>query len=473
PRTSRAAYHPGFVRIGSVHDRIDIMVRVSNYVYRSGGMWFPIFLGSADKIESNHMAELASALAQITALGIMGLFLLLIFFLRRKEKTFLFSGLFALVMAVRVSVTSQYILTDFWPLIPFTLLIKLEYVTMALAFAAATAFLTSLFPSLMHRTLKWACILPSLAFVVVIIVLPLDPLTRSLIGYQAFAFFNIIVGVVALVIKAIRKLDFEATVILIGVAVLSATAVNDIFYSSFVLWTGNLAPWGFAIFVAFLVIILARRLITEFGEAEDLLSHKELLVREIHHRVKNNLQVVASLVSLQSNSVSDPAMKEIFTALRRRIISMSLVHEKLYGKAAAENLDMSSYVRELVELLISKDGIGPGKVNLTIKSQPIEMGVDTCVKVGLIVTEIVSNAMKYALLPKGGGELKVGIARDGKSVSILIEDDGPGFPVDFDPGGNSTLGYQIVTTLLKNEGKLDVLPGPGGRVRIELRDEAR
>ncbi len=468
PRGSRAAYRPGFVRLESVHDRIEIMIRVSNFVYRSGGLWFPIFLGPADEIESIHMAELAAALAQVTALAIMGLILLLLFFLRRKEKALLYGGLFALVMALRISVTSEYILTDFWPLIPFTLLIKLEYLTISLSFATATAFFTSLFPLLLGRLLKWACILPSLAYTVLILVLPLDPMTRSLVAYQAFALFNIAVGVGALLIQTIRKLDFEAAVIFIGMLVLSASAVNDIFYSSFVWWTGNLAPWGFAIFVAFLVVILARRLIRDFAEAEELLGHKELLVREIHHRVKNNLQVVASLVSLQSNGVADPAIKEIFTALRLRIVSMSLVHEKLYGKAATESLDISNYVRELIELLISKDRIAAGMVNLTIKSQPIEMGADTCVKVGLIVTEIVSNAMKHALLPKGGGELKVGISGDGKSVKILIEDDGPGFPPNFDPGANGTMGYQIITTLLKNDGKLDILQGPGGRVRIEL-----
>ena len=473
PGTSRAAYKPGFARLGNVHDRMDIMVRVSNYVYRNGGMWFPIFLGSADKIESLHMRELAEALAQGIALAIMGLILLLVFFLRRQEKAFLYGGLFALVMALRVSVTTQYILTDFWPLIPFTLLIKLEYLSMSLAFAAATAFLTCLFPSLLGRLLKWVCILPSLAYTALILVLPLDPLTRSLIGYQAFAVFNIAVAVGALLIQTIRTFNFETAAVFIGLSVLSASAVNDIFYSSFVWWTGNLAPWGFAFFVAFLVIILARRLVGDFAQAEELLSQKELLVKEIHHRVKNNLQVVASLVSLQSNGVTDPRMKDVLTALRLRIVSMGLVHEKLYGRAAAETLDVGNYVRDLTELLISKDGIGAGMVNLTIKSQPIEMSVDTCVKVGLIVTEIVSNAMKHALLPKGGGKLVVGISKERKSLRILIEDDGPGFPPHFDPGATGTLGYQIVTTLLKNNGKLDFLEGPGGRVRIELNAETR
>jgi two-component sensor histidine kinase len=468
PKTARAAYRPGFVRIGEAQGRIDIMVRVSNYVYRSGGLWFPIFLGPADEIESIHMGELAAALAQVTAIAIMGLILLLLFSLRRKEKAFLFSGLFALVMALRVSVTGEYILCDFWPWIPFSLLIKLEYLTVSLSFASATAFFTSAFPRLLDPRLKWACIIPSLAYALMTLALPLDPLTRSLAAYQAFALVNIAVGMGALVIQTFRKPDIEMIALSIGGVLLAASAVNDILYSSFVWWTGNLAPWGVAVFVGFQVVVLARRLIIDFGEAEELLDHKELLIKEIHHRVKNNLQVVASLVTLQSSRVSDPEIKAGFTALRLRIISMSLVHEKLYGKAATESLDLGSYVQDLIKLLISKDKMGAEAVNLTIKSQPIDLGVDTCVNVGLIVTELVSNSLKHALLPKGGGELKVAIAREGKSVRILIEDDGPGFPPDFDPKAKGTLGYRIVTTLLKNAGQLEFLPGPGGRVSIRL-----
>ncbi len=466
--SSRAAYRPGFTRIGPAQGSIDIMVRVSNHVYRTGGLWFPIFLGPADSIESIHMGELAAALAQATALAVMGLFLLLLYFLRRKERTLVFSGIFALVMAVRITVTGEYILADFWPGIPFVLLIKLEYLTVSLCFLSATALLVSLFPRLLHRSLVLALTIPSLAYTALILVLPLDPLTRSLFAYQIFALVNILVGVVALLVQTLRSRDFETVALFMGTAILALSGINDILYSSFVWWTGNLAPWGFAAFVAFQVVILARRLTNDFALAEELVGQKELLIKEIHHRVKNNLQVVASLVSLQSSRVCDPVMKEVFAALRLRIISISLVHEKLYGLVATESLDIGNYVRDLIGLQISKDGIEAGRVNLEIDSEPIHMDVDTCVNVGLIVTELVSNALKHGLLPKGGGILKVGISRSSGSLAILIEDDGPGFPPGFDPKAMGSLGYKIVSTLLKKGGKLEILPGPGGRVRIEL-----
>jgi two-component sensor histidine kinase len=469
PLTARAAYHPGFARMGAVHGRVDIMVRVSNYVYRSGGLWFPIFLGSAETIEAIHQRELAGSLVQATALLVMGLILLLLSWLRRKDRALLYSGLFALLIALRVLVTGEYLLTDFWPSIPFGLLIRLEYLTVFLSFPTATVFFATLFPDLLGRGLRLACVLPSLGFALLALVLPLDPLTRSLFAFYGFALVNVVVVLGALLFRVLRQPDLEGRALLVGTLILALSAINDAFYSSFVWWTGNLAPWGFGVFVILQVIVVVRRLTSDFEEAEELLDHKDLLIKEIHHRVKNNLQVVASLVSLQSHRVTDPEMREIFGALRLRIISMGLVHEKLYGKMAVRSLDLGNYIRDLIELLVSKDKVEAGKVRFSIKSQPIEIGVDACVNFGLIVTELVTNALKHALLPKGGGRLEVEISGEGPMVSVLIEDDGPGFPPDFAPGESDSLGYKLITTLLGGgEGRLEILPGPGGRVRFRM-----
>ena len=156
PKTAVAAYRPGFVRLEPVRDRLDIMVRVSNYVYRSGGLWYPIFLGSAESVESIHLSEFAVALVQFTALAVMGSILILLFVLRRKDRYLLFSGLFALVLALRILVTGEYIITRYWPSIPFALMIRLEYFTVSAPFPISPAFFVSLFPQLMGRALKWA-----------------------------------------------------------------------------------------------------------------------------------------------------------------------------------------------------------------------------------------------------------------------------------------------------------------------------
>ncbi len=470
PTTARAAYKPGFVRLGDVGERVDLMIRVSNYVYRAGGLWYPIFLGSADAIEGIHLTEIATAIAQSTALTVMGLLLLLLFFLRRKDRAFLFCSLLSLLLALRILVTGEYLVTSIWPGIPFAIVIKLEYLSFCLAVPAATAFFTSLFPAMMGRRLKRACILPSLFYAVLVVALPLDPMTRSLVYYQGFAIMNIVVLGVAAFLTTVLKSDPEGIALFVGALILAASAINDVFYSSFVWWTGNLAPWGFLIFVGFSAVIMARRMTKAFAGAEELVAQKEFLIKEIHHRVKNSLQVVSSLLSLQSNRVADPETKEALAVLRMRIFSMSLVHEKLYGKAASDSLELGDYLRDLVDLLVSKDHLETAQVRATVETKPTWIDADSCFDAGLIVTELVSNAMKHGLLPKGGGELRVTMSGEGPKVSILVEDDGPGFPAGFEPAKMNSLGYKLIASLIKtNGGSFEILPGPGGRVRVDLR----
>lgn len=469
PKAARAAYKPGFARLGPAGERIEIMVRVSNYAYRVGGLWYPVFLGRADSIEAIHIAELAVATAQAMALFVMGLLLILFYSLRRKEGAFLYGGLLALTLSLRVLVTGEYLITTIWPGIPFDLMIRLEYLTVFNSFAIATAFFTSLFPGLLDRRLKLACLVPPMLFALAVFFLPLDILTRTIYWFWGFALASVLVLGVALFRKTVLKSDPEGIALFVGALILAASVVNDVFYSAFVWWTGNLAPWGFAAFVGFLVVIMVKRMTKAFAASEKHLEQKELLIKEIHHRVKNSLQVVSSLLSLQANRIADPGVKEAFAALRRRIASMSLVHEKLYGRAASESLDLGDYLRDLVRLVVAKDGAEPGNVRLRIEAQAAMIDADACFDAGLIVTELVSNAMKHALLPRGGGSLSLRMAVEGSAATIIVEDDGPGFPPGFDPAAANSLGFKLIVSLIKGRrGRLEILPGPGGRVQVEL-----
>jgi two-component sensor histidine kinase len=469
PALAVAAYKPGFARLEPAQERLDIMVRVSNYVYRVGGLWYPIFLGSAATIEARHLTELAVALAQSMALTVMGLILLLLYCLRRKEKAYLFSSLLTLLLSLRILVTGQYILTSFWPGIPFDFMIRIEYFTVFVPFSVVAAFFVSLFPRLMDRRLGLAISVPPLAFASLILLAPLDLLTRSLFYFFVFSFFYISVLAVSLFVNTVLKRDVEGTALFVGAVLLGAAVVNDFFFSSFVWWTGDLTPWGLLAFVGLLVVIMVRRMTKAFEGVEELLVEKELLIKEIHHRVKNSLQVVASLISLQSNRVEDPRIKDVFSALRQRIVSMSLVHEKLYGKVASDSMDLGDYLRDLIALHVAKDRFEEGSVRLSIETETVQADVDSCFDAGLIVTELVSNALKHGLLPKGGGALRVAMTREGTRVRILVEDDGPGFPPGFRPSEANSLGYKLVLSLLKKDrGMLEVLAGPGGRIQAEL-----
>lgn len=467
PRTARPEYRPGTVRLPPQGERLELLVRVSNYVYRSGGLWYPLYLGSAERVESDQRFDQAAALIQFTVLLLVGALLLLLYSLRRVDRSFLYGGLLTLVLALRVTVTGEYLLTAAFPGIPFALLIKLEYFAMTSGFFFGVVFFTTLYPDLLGSRLRAACLVPSVLFLLVILASPLDFMTRALFAYYGGMVFTLAVGAAALLRRVRSKIDEDALYVFAGVAVLSAAVVNDMLYSSFVLNTGNLAPWATIIFVCLQAVILVRRMTRAFAEAESLNERKDLLIKEIHHRVKNSLQVVSSLLTLQANRTSDPAGVAAYRALRSRVAAMSLVHEKLYGKVASETLDLGAYLEDLVRLIVEEGRHEGVDIRLDLALRTAETPVDACIDAGLITTELVSNALKHALVPAGGGTLRVELGEDGGGVWISVEDDGPGFPADFSLDYASTLGFKLVQAILRrSRGRLELLPGPGGRVKV-------
>jgi two-component sensor histidine kinase len=179
--------------------------------------------------------------------------------------------------------------------------------------------------------------------------------------------------------------------------------------------------------------------------------------------------VVAGLVSLQAKRVVAPEAKEALKALRSRVAGMSLIHEKLYGRVSTDSIDLGEYLQELVRLLVPLEAVEDGTVSLSVTIQPLNLSASFCRDLGLLVTELVSNAMKHALLPKGGGSLAFRLSKEGKTLLLLVEDDGPGFGLDFHPEKGRSLGFKIIDSLLEqNNGNRTILPGPGGRVLIRL-----
>jgi two-component sensor histidine kinase len=276
-----------------------------------------------------------------------------------------------------------------------------------------------------------------------------------------------------------------------------ASFVNDSLYTAFILNTGNFLGFGLLGFIIIQSGILGRRFSRAFdrGEAlqeelaevnanletenalyrqsqaslESALAEKDLLLREVHHRVKNSLQIVSSTLGLQSHRSDDPAALEVYAMARSRIRAISLVHEKLYGLKSAEVLDLGEYARDLVAQLSDSFGSGPRGATLKVDAAQIQASVDDCIDFGLILTELVANACKHATKSEYPLSVAVRIWREGPSVVLLVEDDGPGFPEGFDPGHTATLGYRVVWSLArKHGGEALVLPGPGARIQLRL-----
>jgi PAS domain S-box-containing protein len=181
---------------------------------------------------------------------------------------------------------------------------------------------------------------------------------------------------------------------------------------------------------------------------ERSLREKEILLKEIHHRVKNNMQIVSSLLHLQSAHVDDPRSAEMFRESHQRIRSMAIVHEKLYRSGDLAAIQADDYIRtlaiELSRIYRRAD------VELKHELEPMHIGVDFAVPFGLIVNELVSNAFKHAFPAgfKSRGEIRIGLDRrnDGK-LRLRVEDDGVGLPVDFDVQSGRSLGMKLIQLL--------------------------
>jgi two-component sensor histidine kinase len=197
------------------------------------------------------------------------------------------------------------------------------------------------------------------------------------------------------------------------------------------------------------------------GTTEAALKEKEILLRELHHRVKNNLQVITSLLSLQCGKLHDQTSRELFKECQQRIYAIALVHEKLYRAPSLGDLDLASYFRDLVQNLLRCYCVKSADVKPRIIVEEASVGIDHLIPCGLIVNELVCNALKYAFPQGRSGEVCVELRRIGGYVSLRVADDGVGGL----PSGVLSVngvGQQIVKALVDQlSGKLEWANGRG------------
>jgi PAS domain S-box-containing protein len=205
----------------------------------------------------------------------------------------------------------------------------------------------------------------------------------------------------------------------------------------------------------------------------DSLQEKEILLKEIHHRVKNNLQVVASMLALQADKADAAQVRAPLEDCRQRVISMALVHEKLYGAADLRRIDLGDLSREIAMMLMS-EGIGPA-ITTRFDVEPIAIDIDRAVPASLILNELITNAMKHAFKGRTSGMLSVSVRRENGGVRLEVADDGVGgFPADGFQKGR-TLGMTIVRNLVRQlDARLTVAAGDAGTsiaVTFPIREE--
>ena len=213
--------------------------------------------------------------------------------------------------------------------------------------------------------------------------------------------------------------------------------------------------------------------ITEHLKAEEM-EKNLLLAKEIHHRIKNNLQVISSLLFLQSEYVRDTKTREMFKESQNRVRSMALLHQKLYQSRNLAGIESNEYIRDLTRNLFLSYGVSDSQIDLAVAAEGITLGMDTAVPCGLIINELVTNSLKHAFPAGGTGEIRVELSRadrpaeagpqaeGGNWFRLVVADNGIGFPDDLDFRKTESLGLKIVCTLTAQLGGSIGLERNGG-----------
>lgn len=206
-------------------------------------------------------------------------------------------------------------------------------------------------------------------------------------------------------------------------------------------------------------------------EAEAI-EAREMYLKEVHHRVKNNLQVISSLLFLQSSHTTDPNILEILKESQSRVKSIALIHEKLYRSPELGKIDFAGYVRDLVSDLFRTYGVNQESVELQTEIQNIALNIDTAIPCGLIINELVSNVLKHAFPSDFEGKVLVRIvASEPQSFTLTVRDNGVGLPEHFDWRTSASLGLRLVNDLTRQlDGTVEISREGGTTFTISFRE---
>ena len=212
--------------------------------------------------------------------------------------------------------------------------------------------------------------------------------------------------------------------------------------------------------------------IAQRRNAEEAVRHsreKEVLLQEIHHRVKNNLQIITSLLRMQSRAVQDPAFSEALRECQNRVASMALIHDKLYRARDLAQVSFGEYVRDLTNNILTSYALPARSVRVRFDIDDLSLSLDYAVPCGLILNELMSNCLKHAFPVGHAGTVYIGFhAEAEEELCLVVRDDGVGVPADVDLGRTSSLGWRLIRALVEQLGGVVQCQTAGG-MSVEIR----
>jgi two-component sensor histidine kinase len=209
--------------------------------------------------------------------------------------------------------------------------------------------------------------------------------------------------------------------------------------------------------------------ITERFKAEEAikksLEEKQILLKEIHHRVKNNLQIICSLFNLQSKYIKNKQVLNILKQSQNRVRSMALIHEILYQSKDFARIDLPQYIKKLINELFIAYRINPNRISIHLKMDKIFISIDKAIPCGLIINELLSNALKYAFPPDfhNKGKIQIELYKKLKiGMKMVVSDNGVGMPEDFNMAESKSLGLHLVCILTEDQ--------LGGKIQLDRKN---
>ncbi|HET6897801.1 MAG TPA: histidine kinase dimerization/phosphoacceptor domain -containing protein [Vicinamibacteria bacterium] len=205
------------------------------------------------------------------------------------------------------------------------------------------------------------------------------------------------------------------------------------------------------------------------AQLEAALHDRDLLLEEVHHRVKNNLQVISSLISMQARAAGASAGRDALEECRTRVQTIALIHEKLNQSQQFARLPFSDYVRDLAHDIFNATCVSPCRISLELAVDTVTLPVDKATRCGLLLNELITNALRHAFRDGRAGTVRVEVSSVGTGLRLAVRDDGIGLPEGLDLARSSSLGLQIVHTLVKQLGaRLEIEVAGGTCVRITV-----
>jgi len=221
------------------------------------------------------------------------------------------------------------------------------------------------------------------------------------------------------------------------------------------------------------IVLAVVRDATERKRAEEAAeAARQMYLKEIHHRIKNNLQIISSLLFLQAMHTPDAKVVEILNESRNRVKSIALIHERLYRSPGMARVEMAAYIEELAAELFRTYGVFQERLGVHIHVDDISLGIDTAIPCGLILNELITNVLKHAFPDGGEGQVTIGLHRlESRAYALSVRDTGVGLPEGIDWQSGTTLGLRLVSDLVRQlDGTLDVTADGGTAFSIVFRE---